>query len=201
VEKGGTIRKNIKKASNEPAEWENDHLFGQGQPKQANKPEEEEELAQVREVMERHPEMDGYGLAELARIRRNPDYARTAKKLHELREKLRHDMVRTQPELTELVAGSQVFEMLASNIYRFHSYYLGTFAHASYSYHNAAGPLSETPIENLTYSEYREAMMKEATKLQSYAEAIKAANARMEDILRLLLPFDNEHVIDQFLID
>lgn len=190
-----------KKGTGDPAEWENDHLFGQSGPK-AIKPEltdEERERQAMFNELYNSTEQGAFG--QLDELRRNPGYFQTARKLQTLRGKLGHDMSRTEPEAAWAVEKAQVFGMLTHNLLRFHLRYLDTFANASYNYHNTAGPLTETPIESLTYSEYREAMLKEATKLQPYAEAVTEANAKMQEILRLLLPFDNAGLIDQFLID
>ncbi len=201
VHRIGTTQKNIQKSSDNPVEWENDHLFGQSGPK-AVKPELTDEQRERQAMFnELYNSTDAGAFGQLDELRRNPGYFQTAHKLQTLRGKLGHDMSRTEPEAAWAVEKAQVFGMLTHNLLRFHLRYLDTFANASYNYHNAAGPLTETPIESLTYSEYREAMIKEAAKLQPYAEAVAEANTKMQEILRLLLPFDNAGLIDQFLID
>lgn len=136
----------------------------------------------------------------LAQLRANPNYFQKARKLEVLREKFKRDLLKTDPDSIQPALDAQLFSLLLSNVSNLHMRYLNTFADAAYNYQNETGPLSETAVENIFYSEYRETMLKEAAKLQPFAEAMQTANGKLQEILRLFLPFDTSGVVEQFLL-
>lgn len=123
------------------------------------------------------------------------------RKLTELRDKLRLDLLKTEPKTYALTQDAELFTHLLSNISSIQQHYLNSFAEAQQNFAHGGTQLTLTPVEQLAYSEYRAAVLKEAAALEPYAEAMQAANAKMQEILLLFLPFDSSGVIEQFLLD
>lgn len=117
----------------------------------------------------------------------------------EFKELFKSDLRHNNPAALQLITESDHLLWLAGNVSSFHMRYFKAFTASRFGFDALTNP--DLNPETITYNDYREELMRGVAQMEKYRAAVTTANAKMREALRELLPFDEDGVIQRFLVD